>query len=193
MSQELALQDVLADAADGLKSLAMPGNALQAAARYLAVATFTDSQWWKVEAALRQMASDASVTAILARQRDAMAGITNTVQSGDANRMRPAHPSAAEIEEAQADFRSHLPEVAERLPEVEEVASKITADPEKRGAIERIVKIVRDSTASMLPPLGLLIVLWWLFVMRMPKDAAGTDVAVLALWYIIARDTWRKD
>jgi hypothetical protein len=45
---------------------------------------------------------------------------------------------------------------------------------------------------SRLSPFGLLIVLWWLFVMTPPQEAT-LGVPMLALWYATARNMWRKD
>jgi hypothetical protein len=58
----------------------------------------------------------------------------------------------AERREAEADLRRHLPEVAEQLPELERAADEIKADPQKRGVVERIAKIVRETSASRLSP-----------------------------------------
>lgn len=50
---------------------------------------------------------------------------------------------------------------------------------------------MKRRAGSGLSPVALLVGLWWLFVVVFPKDAP-TDVAVLALWYAVARDSWKK-
>jgi hypothetical protein len=50
---------------------------------------------------------------------------------------------------------------------------------------------LKRHAASGLSPIALLVILWWLFVIAFPRDAAN-DVAVLALWYAAARDLWKK-
>jgi hypothetical protein len=92
------------------------------------------------------------------------------------------------MQEAEADLRSRLPEIARQLPEVETAADKITADSEKRKAIERISTIVKQIGASKLSPFALLVVLWWVLGM-----ASADEVAALAVWYAIARDLFKKD
>lgn len=173
-----------------------PARDLQWAAKHLAVATYTDPQWPMVEDAMRRMASGNSIDGILARQREAMVGIYDGLRL-ERRLYFPDSPSAegpseAEMEDAESDLRNRLPEIAERLSEVEQAVDKITADPVKRGAIKRVSEIIKKTDVARLSPFGLLIVLWWLFVLTPQKDA-DLNVAVLALWYTIARDSWRKD
>lgn len=108
-----------------------PVNSLRWAARNLAVSIYTDRQWGIAQAALQQMASENSIDGILARQRDAMSGIVNSLHRDGAVQKGSGLPSATEIQEAEADLRNHLPRIAEHLPEVEQAADKITADPTK--------------------------------------------------------------
>jgi hypothetical protein len=108
------------------------------------------------------------------------------------NRRTRARPSAAEIKAAEADLRSQLAHIAEQLTEIKKAADEITADPQKVRAVERISRAVKNTAVSKLSPFAVLVVLWWLFVIAFPNDAA-TDVAVLALWYAVARDAWKKD
>ena len=137
-----------------------------------------------MQATLQQMASESAVNAILDRQQAAMAGILNRLAPGDWQEWKLRdRPSTTEMEEAEADLRSQLPEIARKLPEVETAAEKIANDPEKRQAIARISAIVREVGASKLSPFALLIVLWWSLGM-----ASAQDLAMLAVWYAVARD-----
>jgi len=92
------------------------------------------------------------------------------------------------MEEAKADLRSQLPEIARNLPKVKAAAEKINADPEKRKVIKWISAIVKEGSASPLSPVALLIVLWWALAI-----VSAQDLAVLAVWYAIARDVYKKD
>lgn len=181
----LALQAIIASAADG-QTLDEPVSNLQWAARHIAVATYTDPQWASVKIALERMTTGNGIDSIVARQETAMSAMASSPG------WKVTRPTASEIQRAEADLRSRLPQIAEQLAEVERVADGIESDPEKRQAIERITEILRRRSVARLSPFALLVVLWWFLVLT-PAQDAGTDVAVLALWYAIARDAWKKD
>jgi hypothetical protein len=180
----LTLRGVIASMADG-RALDEPVGMLQWAARHIAVATYTDPQWETVRTALELMTTGSSIGSILDRQDAAMSAITNNPG------WKVKRPTASEIQEAEADLRNHLPHIAEVLGEVEQVAYEFTSDTEKRQAIERIGEILNRRSVARLSPFALLVVLWWFFVLTPVKDA-GTDVAVLALWYGIADNSLGK-
>jgi hypothetical protein len=162
---------------------------LRWAAKSLSAAMSTDPAWAAVQTTLRQMASESAVNAILDRQQAAMAGILNRLAPGDSQEWKfRDRPSTTEIEETEADLRSQLPEIARKLPEIETAAEKIANDPEKQQAIKRISAIVREVSASKLSPFALLIVLWWALGM-----ASAQDLAMLAIWYAVARDAYKAD
>lgn len=162
---------------------------LRWAAKSLLARMNTDPRWAEVQATLRQMTSESTVDAILDRQQAAMAGILNKLAPGDWQdwRLRDK-PSTEQMEEAKADLRSQLPEIARNLPKVKAAAEKINADPEKRKVIKWISAIVNEGSASPLSPVALLIVLWWALAI-----VSAQDLAVLAVWYAIARDVYKKD
>jgi len=168
---------------------------LRWAAKSLSATMNTDPGWAAVQATLRQMTSENAVNAILDRQQAAMAGILNRLAPGDwQGREFPDRPSTKEMEEAEADLRSQLPEIARQLPEVKTAAEKIATDREKRQAIERISAIVREVSASKLSPFALLIVLWWACHQRSltgtPNGLRSGQVQVDPLRETTCDETW---
>jgi hypothetical protein len=178
-----------------------PGDLGDATGQFLAV-LYTDPQWDVVRRTLEQMAADHSIDGILDRTQEAMAGIQNSLRPGHWYVIKRCIGSLGttptektietELAKAETDLRERLPEIAEKLSQVERAAEKIAADPEKSKTAERISRAIKNSAASKLSPIALLVMLWWLFVVAFPKDT-GNDVAVLALWYAVARDSWKKD
>lgn len=97
----------------------------------------------------------------------------------------------AELAHAEADLRRRLPQISARLSQLEKAADQITTDSDTRKLVARVAGAVKHHAQSGLSPIALLVILWWLFVVVFPRDAAN-DVAVLALWYAAARDLWKK-
>jgi hypothetical protein len=112
-------------------------------------------------------------------------GITSS--SEDSGEVRD-NPSAEEMQEAEANLRSRLPEIVRQLPEIETAADGITRDRRMGRVIERVSAIVKETAESRLSPFAMLIILWWLLGM-----ASANEVAALAVWYAIARDVYKKD
>jgi hypothetical protein len=169
--------------------LTEPLNELRWAAKSFLALLNTDPEWPAIQAALNQVAGESIVDTILDRQRAAMAGMLNRLAPGG----RPVgsfsdNPSGQEIEKAEADLRSQLPQISSTLPEVKTLADQITADPDKRRVVERISAIGRSAGASKLSPWALLIILWWVLGSASPKD-----LAALAVWYAVAHDLRKKD
>jgi hypothetical protein len=205
----LTLQAMIADAADGLQ-LSEPVEALQRVAGNLAVAMH-DLRWVAQADLLQQTPSDrghALGVGIAGAHGaggdydgyghdDSPNGHDNGHDNVGSGSSSPSQwtgmplPSATEMQAAEADLRSHLPQIAEQLAEIEKAADAITADPKKGRVVERLSTAVKSNAVSKLSPFALLVVLWWLFVIAFPNDAAA-DVAVLALWYAVARDSWKK-
>jgi hypothetical protein len=160
--------------------------ALRDAAKDAAIGLHFDSAAWEaVNRTLRQMASESSVDAILARQQAAMAGISNSLGSRGQGLVRDV-PTATDMQEAEADLRNRLPEITSDFLDIQATAKKITADPEKRNAIDRIAAVINENLAQ-LSPIAFLIVLWWILAM-LPNP----ELSILAVWYLIAADRYRK-
>jgi hypothetical protein len=104
-------------------------------------------EWAGVWATLQQMVGDNSVNGILARRRVRMAAI--------AVRNRPDVPTSRELYEAETALRCRLPTTPEQAAEVEQAASDLTADPEKRTVIERVSTAFRHVDVAGLTPWGL--------------------------------------
>jgi hypothetical protein len=166
---------------------------LRAATGQFLTIMYTDPQWDHVSNTLEQLAVDNSIDGILLRTREAMAGIQNSLIQYCRTSPGPEQSGSLETElaQAEADLRERLPEIATKLPQVEKATEDIVANPQTRKAVERISAAVKNTTASKLSPVGLLVMLWWLFVVAFPTSAAN-EVAVLALWYTVARDVWKK-
>jgi hypothetical protein len=132
-------------------------------------------EWAGVRAALEQMARDNSVNGILARQRVTMAAI--------AARNRPDVPTSQELYEAEAALSRHLPTTPEQAAEVEQAASDLTANPEKRKAVERITAVLRRVDVAGLTPWGLMVLVTWLLlrVASEPGEQSSNDLAVIAI------------
>lgn len=182
------------------RELAETPGALRLAAMDLLSAINTDPEGAALRAALRQTANQSPAKTIPTAQRQqrhemvriffallSAVGAGATIGRSGHEGVRDS-PSTKEMQEAEADLRSHLPEIARKLPEVETAAEKILRDPKVRRAIERTSAIVKEAVGSKLSPFALLIVLWWVLGMASPND-----VAALAVWYAIARDVYKKD
>lgn len=166
-----------------------PLNELRWAAKSFLTLLNTDPEWPAIQAALNQVAGESIVDTILDRQRAAMAGMFNRLAPGGRPaRSFPDNPSGPEIQKAEADLRSQLPQIASTLPEVKTLAEQITADPDKRRAVELISAIGRSAGASKLSPLALLIILWWALGSASPRE-----LAALAVWYSVALSLYKKD
>jgi hypothetical protein len=200
----MTLQGIIADVAGG-QQLHEPVKALQRAARNLAAAMYSDPQWEAVQAALPPTAYDnilAGVTTganLVSRVLDTLLAAATVGRRWPLPReseafmgMEQTRPSRSDLRIAEAGLRSHLPQIAEHLADVEQGADEITADRRKRQAIGHIIQIIGSTGASRLSPLGLLVVTWWMFAVTNPYDAS-TDAASLALWYAVARNMWKKD
>jgi hypothetical protein len=211
---ELTLLGVIVDAVDGLQ-LSEPVEALQRVAGNLVVAMHNDL-WRDVQADVLQQMPSAASGAIAGghhhggdsdsyRHHDSPNGhdhspnghhnghdSVSSESSWPSQRRGMPLPSAIEMQAAEADLRSHLAQIAAQLAEIEKAADEITADPKKGRVVERLSTALKSTAVSKLSPFALLVVLWWLFVIAFPNDAA-TDIAVLALWYAVARDSWKKD
>jgi hypothetical protein len=154
---------------------------------------------------LHALAADAAIAQVTGRRYGAFKGLVVghdlisrsfaflavLVSLKTASRHLPPPPRESELRHAEADLHEHLSEVAEKLPEVEQAADNVMADPEKSRLVKHIAKAVKR-TASGLSPAALLVLLWWLFAIRFRQEA-DTDIAVLALWYAVARDLLKKD
>jgi hypothetical protein len=163
-------------------------SALRDAARDLAIAVHTDSAAWSaVNVTLRQIAAENAVDAILARQSSAMAGISNSFRLSNWRILdAPDRLSEKEMQEAEADLRDHIPDITSKLSEIEERAKEISADPEKRTAIQRISDVA-NAHLSQLSPFAVVIVLWWLLA-----SLPSTDLGILTVWYMIVSDYLKK-
>lgn len=97
----------------------------------------------------------------------------------------------SQLVQAEASLRRRLPEISAKLSQVEQAADQATANPELRNVVEQVARVVRRLAGSGLSPVALLVILWWLFVVAFPSGATN-EIAVLALWYAVARDSWKK-
>jgi hypothetical protein len=159
-------------------------------------------------------AASHGIAGFLAHRRDLLAAVLQSYQAVDGSPvprgpseeepvLLPTPPAGSsdiwwaaqvlgrESAQVEASLRESLPEVSPKFTEVEQAADEINADPETEQMVKRIAGTVTHHAASGLSPIGLLVILWWLFVVAFPRDAAN-DVAVLALWYAVARDAWMK-
>jgi hypothetical protein len=211
----MTLQGIIADVAGG-QQLREPVKALQRAARNLAAGMYNDPQWEAVQIALPPTAYDnilAGVTTganLVSRALDFLLAATTVGSNWSLHRivaprlgwppreseafmgMEETRPSKSDLRAAEAGLRSHLPQIAEHLADIEQAADEITADRRKRQAIGHITQIIGSTGASRLSPLALLVVMWWVFAVTNPYDAS-TDTSALALWYAVARKLWKKD
>jgi hypothetical protein len=186
------LQDFIVSLADG-QTLDEPVHLLQWAARYLALMTSTQAQWAEAQSALERLTAGKGADRILARQKTVVSAVAS------APGWKVVRPTASEMAQAEADFRSHLPQIAEQRSEIEQVAGTIKSDVETCHVIECITEIIKHKSCSRLSPFALLVVLWW-FLALTPANDASPDMTVLALWYSIAPDarkiargSWKKD
>jgi hypothetical protein len=138
---------------------------------------------WREAATVTYASPEGNDAVLPARPPD---GIAETPQP----RAR-AGPLASELEQAEAELRHNLPQIAEQMAAIERAADEISSI-EARGLVERVVRAVKASdAASRLTPLGLLVLLWWMFVVAFPRVALP-GLGVLALWYAVARDIWKQ-
>jgi hypothetical protein len=155
-----------------------------------------DPQWHEISRTVGRIVAEQSRHGVRDYNLDGMALIEQTlffqsrIYTGQLER-NAREKLEAKLTEAEADIREHLPEIAEKLPQVEKAADEIATNPQKSEALKRIVRVVKKSRADRLSPFALLVIFWGLFIVGFPKDTAN-EVAVLALWYAIARDMWKK-
>lgn len=188
---ELSLARIITNAR--YSTLEEPSSSLRRAARDLQVAIKNRApEWAAAQATLRQTTDQNKVNATSGRRRFWGVGFlaevaVATLTAVLAEEVTKARKAADGLEEAEADLRRQLPKIASQLPQIETAADKITADPGKRKAIERISAIVKETEASKLSSFALLVILWWVLGLTSPEN-----VAALAVWHAIARDVLTK-
>jgi hypothetical protein len=156
---------------------------LQWAARDLAMAMLFDQPWQSVQGTLDQLVGHSSVSAILDRQRAAMAEISNSGRHERRVREQlEAAPSADDLAEAQADV---LRRTGEAVNELEVAAHRIANDPRWRAAAESLAAVIRSSGAQKAGALGLLTILWWMLV---PLGASRDSIIAMLSFSLLVLD-----